>query len=167
MKSTGTHHASLTALAMAAAPAANVVADPADGIQILAGRPPNFKEICRVFPQSANKGTIFTYGKVIYVSDGSPLPRSLIAHEVIHVQQQEVMGAVEWWDRYLHDAKFRFGQELAAHRQEYVVACLEGGRTHRRVALAKIAQRLSGPLYGRCVTMNEAKLKIKASNDAK
>lgn len=127
------------------------------GIQIEAGRPPNFAAICRVFPQSANKGTIFTYGKTIYVSDGAALPRSLIAHEVVHVAQQAMMGAEEWWDRYLLDAKFRFGQELEAHRQEYAVAITEGGRNHRRVALSKIAQRLSGPLYGRCVTMSAAR----------
>jgi hypothetical protein len=127
------------------------------GINIKAGRPPNFKAICKVFPQSAVKGTIFTYGHTIWVSDGAPLPKSLVAHEVVHVTQQEMMTPEEWWDRYLLDPKFRFGQETAAHVMEYATACEGAGRTERRRALAHIAKRLSGPLYGNMTTYAKAK----------
>jgi hypothetical protein len=127
------------------------------GISIKAGRPPNFAAICKVFPQAAVKGTIFTYGHTIWVSDGAPLPKSLVAHEVVHVTQQELMTPEEWWDRYLVDPAFRFGQETAAHIMEYATTCEGAGRTERRQALAKIAARLSGPLYGHMTTLAKAR----------
>jgi len=60
------------------------------------------------------------------------------------------------------DPEFRFQEELAAHRAEY--------RTLKRISngLAKkhlhfIASRLSSPLYGSVVTLQQARKAIKAS----
>lgn len=132
------------------------------GIQIVAGRPPNFAAIVKAFPQAArDKTTIFTYGHVIYVSDGKQMPRSIIAHETVHVVQQDLIGRDEWWTNYLADKKFRFEMELAAHRIEHAVAMTEGNHDHRRRVTALIAKRLSGPLYGRMCTLNKAKQLIK------
>lgn len=130
---------------------------PPGQVAFRAGRPPNFAAIAKVFPAAHNLGTIFTYGNVIYVANGAGLPRSLIAHEVIHVKQQELYGRDEWWDRYLTDKQWRFEQELAAHRMELATTLQEGGRQHRRVATQAIAKRLSGPLYGHVVTFAKAK----------
>jgi hypothetical protein len=132
-----------------------------EGISIKAGRPPNFAAICRVFPRAAERGTIFTYGHTVWVSDGADLPRSLVAHETVHVTQQELMGPEEWWDRYLTDPAFRFGQETAAHIMEYSVACEGAGRNVRRQQLARIAKRLSGPLYGHMTTYAKARELLK------
>lgn len=136
---------------------ANGPVDEMPPIEILSGRPPNFDAIARVLPAAHKSNTIFTYGHIIYVADGKPLPGSLIAHETVHVQQQWLAGRDEWWDRYLHDIKFRFQQELAAHRMEYIVAMKEGNRQARRRAEKTIAQRLAGPLYGKVCSVTRAK----------
>ena len=135
-------------------------ADP-DGIVIKAGRPPNFAAIVKRFPAAIKRGTIFTYGKEIYVTDNKDLPRSLIAHEVVHVDQQAVMGRDAWWDRYLLDKEFRFQMELAAHIMEYATLAQGAGRHERRAGLVKIAKRLSGPLYGNMTTLAKARELIK------
>lgn len=126
-------------------------------IEILKGRPPNFDAIQRKLRGAWGKTTVFTYGHQIYVADGKPIPKSIVAHEVIHVRQQEIMGRDEWWERYLADPAFRFSQELEAHRMELSVALTEGGRKHRRMVAALIAKRLSGPLYDNHCTLSHAK----------
>ena len=132
------------------------------GITFVTGRPPNFAEIVKVFPHAIrDKSTIFTYGKVIYVSDGADLPRSIVAHETVHVAQQEIIGRDQWWQAYLADVKFRFEMEVAAHRIEHAVAMSEGNHDMRRKMTALIAKRLSGPLYGRMCTYAKAKQLLK------
>lgn len=128
-----------------------------ESIRFKTGRPPNFAAIAAVFPTAHQPGTIFTYGNVIYVSDGAPLSKSLIAHEVVHVEQQSIYGRDAWWERYLTDRAFRFQQELAAHRMEHTVALAEGSRRDRRLAEKQIAARLSGPLYGHACTLAQAR----------
>lgn len=135
-----------------------------EGITFKHGRPPNFEAIAKVFPAARQLGTIFTYGNVIYVSDGAQLPRSLVAHETVHVAQQEFVGRDEWWDRYLHDRTFRFNQELDAHRVELRIAVQEGGRAHRRMVRSLIAKRLSGPLYGHACTLATARKLLKEAS---
>lgn len=130
-------------------------------IEIIKGLPPNFEAIARVLPAARKPGTIFTYGHQIYVSDGAALPKSLVAHEVVHVQQQELYGRDEWWDRYLKDIDFRFQMELAAHRMEFTVAGTEGNRHDRRKAEKLIAARLAGPLYGNACTVDKARRLLK------
>ena len=136
-------------------------------IEIIKGLPPNFDAIARVLPAARQKGTIFTYGHQIYVSDGAALPKSIVAHEVVHVEQQFLYGRDEWWDRYLSDIDFRFQMELAAHRMEHTVAMSEGARHERRRAEKLIAQRLAGPLYGNACTVARAHALLKeTTNDA-
>jgi hypothetical protein len=126
-------------------------------VEIVRGRPPNFEAIAAVLPGALKRGTIFTYGNIIYVPDGRmDITKSLMAHETVHVRQQEIFGRDAWWDRYLTDKAFRFDQELAAHRIELAVAQTEGGRSHRRVMLRQIAQRLAGPLYGNVCSARRA-----------
>lgn len=134
-------------------------------IRFEAGYPPNIDAIAKVLPGARGKAVIFTYGHTIYVANGKPIPKSLIAHECVHVQQQDMFGRDEWWDRYLRDKKFRFQMELAAHRMELTIALTEGSRHHRRMVTKAIAKRLSGPLYGKTCTLTQARKMLGVTND--
>lgn len=92
------------------------------GIQaeIIHDVPPNYDELVAVFGEGANwdRGATFTYAEGIYCKD--PLPEHLVAHELIHVEQQEKEGGTKaWWKRYIEDPDFRLHEEIEAYRAEY------------------------------------------------
>lgn len=118
--------------------------------------------IAKVFPLIlTEKGILYAYDDTIYSPDGFEIPHQLVAHEEVHARQQGGKPDV-WWERYLEDAMFRFEQELEAHVQEWKsFSKAETVRNQRRVYLTNCARRLSGPLYGRCVTFERAKRLIK------
>lgn len=126
-------------------------------IQFRHGRPPNFDAIAAVLPGAYGSDTVFTYGDVIYVANGTELSKAIVAHETVHVMQQEIIGRDAWWDGYLADKAFRFQMELAAHRMEWTVARAEGNRHARRRMEKLIAQRLAGPLYGHACSLVKAR----------
>ena len=130
-------------------------------MNIVSGRPPNFEKIAAVFPAARRPGVIFTYGDTVYVSGDAALPVQLQVHEGVHVEQQKLMGRDVWWDRYLINDRFRFQEELTAHRAEYRTLCKISkslGKKH----LYFIADRLSSPLYGGCCTLKQARKAILA-----
>lgn len=102
------------------------------------------------------KGVLYCWDTSIYNPDEIDIPAQLIAHEEVHSNQQS--GHPEdWWDKYLKDSTFRFHQELEAHRVEYQRFYTNSNiRNERRLYLKLCAQRLSGPLYGQCVTFKQA-----------
>lgn len=125
-------------------------------------RPPNWDDIVRVFPMVASpvNRVIFTWGYTIYNPFGAKIDDSLFAHEAVHSGRQRRGRTVDplwWWDRYLEDPQFRLTEEIPAHRAEWHKIVETRGRAERRQALAQIAQRLAGPLYGRLLTANQAK----------
>lgn len=125
-------------------------------MNIVRGYPPNFHEIVAVFPAARTAGVIFTYGSTAYNTGPHDLTPALEAHEAVHSRQQGADPA-GWWASYLTSANFRFSQELEAHREEYRVAIDGANRNQRRVALKAIATRLAGPLYGKVVSLKQAK----------
>jgi hypothetical protein len=132
--------------------------------QVVIGLPPNFQKILAVFPAASGPNVIFAYGDTIYNPSGGNLPMAIAAHELVHLDQQKVAGGAEaWWDKYLVDKEFRFGEELQAHQVEYYWACSGANvdRNLRRRYLDLIAKRLSGPLYGHMTTLEKAKRLIK------
>lgn len=128
-------------------------------MRVVVAPPPNFEEIDRVF-KVAGKQVFFCYGDTVFDPMGVGLTPSLIAHESVHSERQG-SDPEDWWRRYLVDPRFRFDEELPAHRAEYRFICREtthkGTRDH---ALWKIAGRLSGPLYGRMIKYGDAKAQI-------
>ena len=129
-------------------------------MQIKVDWPPNIKQIEQVFP--IKKGVIFTWGQCIYNPDDIVIGRPLMAHESVHMVQQNSQPQI-WWDRYLVDKDFRFKQELEAHQSEYREFCrLSRGREKRVKFLFLIAVRLQSPLYGSMCTIAEARKSIKA-----
>lgn len=124
--------------------------------------PPNIDAIRKVFTLRGNE--IFAYGDTIYNPGGGKIPPWLIAHEEIHrAQQAEFGGPDEWWRKYLIDPRWRIEQELDAHRAEYTIYCIHFRlRNQRRKFLTLLARRLSGPLYGRLISFENAKKAIKS-----
>ena len=125
--------------------------------RIIRGRyPPNFSVIKARFPNATDKGTIFSYGDLIYLPAGGNLSRELIAHEAVHGERQMAIGVELWWDKYATERNFVLEEELLAHRAEYLA--YRAGRNGRSRAghLHVVAERLSGPLYRLPITYQEA-----------
>lgn len=122
---------------------------------IIVGIPPNFTAIKARFPEAVKKGVIFSYGTRIYNPHGVSIPATLRAHEATHGERQENMGVDPWWERYLIDQAFVLDEEIYAHHAEYKAFVRRHG--HRLRDLDAVAGRLSGPLYNRCITLEQAK----------
>ena len=131
-------------------------------MNIVRGKPPNFDEICAVFPAARREGVIFTYGDTVYVNGAPGIPPQLKAHEATHAQRQaQVGGPAKWWERYLTDAAFRLTEELLAHRVEYQTLRHLDRRLAAR-SLDFVAMRLASPLYGGIISQREARRAIAA-----
>ena len=131
-------------------------------MKVVQSLPPNFEDIIKAFPSAKSKDVIFTYGDTVYVPNGGQLSPALLAHESVHSERQGSKPD-KWWEKYLENAVFRFGEELIAHETEYLEYA-QYGRNARRKALSVIALRLSSPLYGSLITFNEAKRAIKGKS---
>jgi len=110
-----------------------------------------------------NKGIVFTYGDTIH--SAGPIPKDLMVHELVHVKQhREYPGGPDmWWERYLEDDKFRYEQELEAYRKQYQWVknnVKDREKVHKH--FMHYAQCLSGSMYGKLVTLQEAMKQIKA-----
>lgn len=127
---------------------------------VIKGYPPNIEQIKAVLgPCVTAPNVIFCYAPNLYTFLDE-IPDALIAHEAVHMYQQTNYpgGAEAWWDAYLTSTLFRYTEELAAHRTEYQYVLKQKPNRHdRRRALAQIAGRLSGPLYGNAVSLETAK----------
>jgi len=103
------------------------------------------------------ENTIFTVGHKIYAKYG--LPPDLMAHELVHVKQQDEYkgGWKAWWKRYFEDAQFRLEQETEAYREQYkyILNTVKDKNKQARV-LMMIAQILSGKQYGNLIGYSEA-----------
>lgn len=127
-------------------------------LRIVHQPPPNYAEIVAVFPFAKRPGTMFCHGRCIWIPNGGAVSPSLMAHETVHADRQIAMagGPDAWWNQYLVDGQFRFDEELPAHIAEF--RWFDGRpRPERTFMLRQIAARLAGPLYGRLVTVHQAK----------
>lgn len=117
--------------------------------------PPNIEEIRAVLPVTSRN--IFAYDHVIYNPGGGKLGPELLAHEAVHFEQQDEIGVVQWWKKFLEDEAFRLDQEIPAHRAEYFEYCKgHRDRNERANMLRQLGRRLSAPMYGSIITVNEA-----------
>lgn len=122
-------------------------------IEIRVEFPPNIDIIRETFPLTGQE--IFAWNPIIY-SPTPDLPQWLIDHEKVHFEQQGD-HIEDWWDRYINDVAFRLRQEIPAHIQELKTF----KRLHKdgNVVIRKrieLAKRLSGPLYGKLISMSGA-----------
>ena len=129
-------------------------------MEIIRDFPPIWDEIKAAFPV-IGKPVIFAWSQWIYNPTGIHIDASLLAHEMMHGQQQgdDPLG---WWHRYIDDARFRLDQEIPAHQAEYLAAMqISSNRHSRRTREKMIARRLSGPLYGGLITTASARKLLK------
>lgn len=117
---------------------------------IIVDHPPNFERIRAAFPDAIAPGVIFAYGEHIYNPSGKPIPHALLAHEAVH-QARQVMGGIDgptiWWNNYLVDPEFRYGEELLAHAAELMAQLPGLDRNQKHKLLMSTAARLVAPLY--------------------
>ena len=77
---------------------------------------------------------------------------TIIEHEKIHIAQQDQMGLLKWLYKYFTSKPFRFDQEVAAFRVELLCMPL----ADRQFRINEVAGWLSGSMYSRCCTFDEA-----------
>lgn len=124
------------------------------------GYPPNIARIRETFGAQHLDNAVYTYGDTLYVPQGVEVSEHLQAHEIVHTRQQS--DPVAWWDRYLVDPQFRLEQEVEAYRAQWQFLLANVGRQQRRDILKHISKHLSGPLYGRIISTDDAKKAITA-----
>lgn len=135
------------------------------GLIVKVERPPLFYEIAAAFPMAHNDKVVFAWGETVFAPSGGTIPPAILAHEAVHGKRQLAIGIETWWARYIDDVIFRLAEEIPAHQAEYQhhrnspegAKPVPGFRCKADWMLLQIAQRLAGPLYGRLVTMQEAK----------
>ena len=133
-------------------------------VKISTERPPVWENACARFKINP-KVTIFAYGDTIYNPGDVDIPDDLIAHEMVHLGQQNynTEDASIWWGKYMRDSEFCLSQEVEAYGMQYAYICQhKTNNPQRRFEMLRIyAQILSGPLYGHCVDMTKAMELIK------
>lgn len=133
-------------------------------MNVIHGRPPNFEAIVAVFPLAVRTQTIFAYAPDIYTMAAIEVPPDLVAHETVHIKRQKDYrgdlgrsGVDGWWAQYLTDPRFRYDEEVLAHRAEYKWLQEHApSRQVRRQALKHVATKLAAPLYGFKVSLARA-----------
>lgn len=137
------------------------------GAKVVEERPPVYESCCAVFRVTPR--TVFTYGDVLYNPFKLHLSDDLVEHEKEHMRQQRnnPKDAALWWGRYLREPLFRVDQEARAYGRQYAfLASRSSDREQLAKWLSQLAATLSGPLYGSCVTHEEAAKLIKQHADA-
>ena len=122
--------------------------------------PPNYNQILISIPKVADGKPIFCYGDTIHNPYKIHLTPDLIVHEEKHKEQQGIAPEV-WWEKYLASVEFRFQQELEAYGTQYAFMKPHVHGKLREWLLDKLAEALSGELYGGIITFAEARSKIR------
>ena len=119
--------------------------------------PPNIDQIEETLPGTRKRiGVVFCYGDTIYNPGKQILKPWILDHEKVHCQRQTDVKA--WWTAYLADMSFRYREELPAHIAEAKsFASMHHDRNQRMQYISMVAQKLSGPLYGRMVSFEAAR----------
>jgi hypothetical protein len=141
-------------------------------MRIVQAYPPNIDEIDAAF-QVRGKPILFAFGEIIYNPMGVAIAPELLAHEAVHGRRQ--LGSAEpgtargddairvWWHRYINEPAFRLEEEIFAHIAEFAELCRLHGkrwvsqRNMRRTYAAHVARRLAAPLYGKLISVAQAK----------
>lgn len=132
-------------------------------VKIKIEKPPVFHSICSTFG-IVPKNVYFTYGDTIYNPDDLEVSEDIIAHECVHMEQQNhnEADAALWWGRYLREPQFRIEEESEAYAAQYHYLCsIHKDRNKRFKILHNLACSLSGPLYNNAISYLEARQLIK------
>lgn len=127
--------------------------------------PPNWNQIRIAFPSVEGGGAIFCYGYTIYNPFNREISADLIYHESVHARQQGSTPDV-WWYRYINDINFRLDQEIEAYGEQFAFVCRHippevSKNRIKKTFLEPMARALSGEVYGKLISYNEAESKIR------
>lgn len=130
-------------------------------------RPPIYAEANALFKLEENKiAAVFTWGDTLFNPFAVPVMPDLMRHEETHMEQQLDRGGQEdgpkdWWRNYLQDENFRIDQEAEAYAMQYLFYCQgQKDRNWREKYLHQISAMLAGPMYGKVIKYQEARIKI-------
>lgn len=117
--------------------------------------PPNYDKIKTFFKLDGSE--VFSYYPDIYNPMGIELGGDLIAHEQVHLRQQEEIGVEKWWNLYFLKPVFRAAVEVEAHQAQYQTAMkLIKDRNKKAIYLSKLAESLSGIQYDKVMSYSDA-----------
>lgn len=119
--------------------------------------PAIYPRIKKQFGDFWDKGLIITYYPNIYWIGGDRLPLRKVVHENVHIRQQARYGVEKWWDDFISNKEFRLSQEVEAYQEEvkYIRSNVPNKQTRFKL-IDEIAKDLSGKLYGRMISYNDA-----------
>ena len=109
-----------------------------------------------------DNGTIFTWGYNVFAR--RDLTPDLWIHEETHVRQQTTRGISpdEWWEKYLDDSHFRLDQELEAYQAQLDFIKIHNKQRDEHAKMKhRIAQLLSGPMYGNITSYQQVLTSLK------
>lgn len=119
-------------------------------------KPPMYDVCHQYFGADWDRGTIFAYKGTIHAKNPSKITPDVEAHEIVHLEQQRVLGDADlWWKMYLEDAKFRSQQEIQAYKAQLAYALEYYNRNYRRV-LRKHCYESMAKLSGGTITVAQA-----------
>jgi hypothetical protein len=130
-------------------------------MKIIENYPPNFNKIKSVFNNTEEHRAIFSYGDTIYNPYKVEVTPDLERHEQKHSEQQGTLPEV-WWDEYLNNKHFRLEQEIEAYGEQ-IIFLSEIITDYKLLEWfkEKIAQALSGDLYGNMLNYGQAVSKLR------
>lgn len=133
-------------------------------MKIVEEYPPNYQTIISHLPAVKDGEAIFCYGDIIYNPHKKDITPDLEVHEHKHKEQQGGMPDL-WYEQYLNSESFRLRQEIEAYGEQYkfISTNLEPPMPTKLKdwALENMAKALAGDLYGKMISVNEAKCKIR------
>lgn len=124
-------------------------------------------EIPSIYPRLKEKFGIEWDRSVIitqfpFVHCKIPLTATKTVHEATHLRQQEEIGVMKWWDRYINEPDFRLSQELEAYLEEAnFVREMFSDRNLRYRLIYDMARQLSSRMYGSIISFEEARKLLK------
>lgn len=148
-------------------------------MKIVKTLPPNWEEIKATFPVAEQEQAVFMHGGTLFNPFGAKITEDLKIHESVHMRQQG-KDPEGWWKRYVSDKKFRLQEEAEAYsaqlfylkNTEFPVKDDQGKTTMRHLPsrvttwyLDKIAETLSGKLYGEVIDYHKARTLIRKNMD--
>jgi len=81
-------------------------------MKILETFPPNYALLRDIFGEDTS--AVYCYGDTIYNPYGREILPDVIAHEEVHMRQQDKRPD-EWYNKYILDEDFRYRQEVEAY----------------------------------------------------
>src|SRR3990167_676952 len=123
--------------------------------------PPIFGRLEKAFGVEWGGDLVIAYDGTIYHTN--QLDTSVIVHESVHLKRQG-KNSDAWYESYIRDPKFRFGEELLAYREQYsFLKEITRDRNELARRWYRLAKDLSSAMYGSVISHQEA-LKLIALN---